>query len=459
MRQIPGKRMPGACTKASVAYGERSGYREWRKWGETGAWKRGVMLETEYIRNLNVNYERLHLEEPPQERRFQYCMIARGGIKGLLPCSLRYIDGEAYLYYDISSKQSVAQLFERKHVSRKWMEDFLWNMQRIRQELERFLLEERHVIWHPSQIYQDVERGEFSFFYVPYYEGENGFLELLEYLVEHVDYQDEPLVEFVYKAYEQYESLGDVYLQEKLFSDAEQMKEEAEESENVTALPHMEEPAMTAKSMGQTTAWQESEYADDGKQERVRPHASEAEQVATLRPNSQGTAERAPQETAKKSLFSFFDSKRKRDEELRESYRRDIKLTMEGCAVAEEIAYEAEEEDEEEEWGRTVFMENPVANRERQHRLMGVDGELIAKLEGESVTIGKQKGEADVLLPDPSISRLHARIVQEADGYYLEDMNSTNGTYKNGLRLQPYEKRKLEEGDEIGLGKKLLYYR
>lgn len=49
--------------------------------------------------------------------------------------------------------------------------------------------------------------------------------------------------------------------------------------------------------------------------------------------------------------------------------------------------------------------------------------------------------------------------VKEEDGYYLEDMNSTNGTFKNGLRMQPYEKRKLEEGDEITFGKRTLIYR
>ena len=54
------------------------------------------MLNTEYIRSLNANYERLLLERKPEEKKYQYCMISRGGIKGLLPCSLRYIDGEAY---------------------------------------------------------------------------------------------------------------------------------------------------------------------------------------------------------------------------------------------------------------------------------------------------------------------------------------------------------------------------
>ena len=56
------------------------------------------MLQTEYIRSLNCNYERILLENKPEEKRYQYCILNRGGIKNLLPCSLRYINGLVYLY-------------------------------------------------------------------------------------------------------------------------------------------------------------------------------------------------------------------------------------------------------------------------------------------------------------------------------------------------------------------------
>ena len=108
---------------------------------------------------------------------------------------------------------------------------------------------------------------------------------------------------------------------------------------------------------------------------------------------------------------------------------------------------------------RTVYMGEQSAMREIKHRLLTEEGSLIATLDQEAYTIGKKRGEADLVLEDLSISRLHARIVKEEDGYYLEDMNSTNGTFKNGLRMQPYEKRKLEEGDEITFGKRTLIYR
>ena len=121
--------------------------------------------------------------------------------------------------------------------------------------------------------------------------------------------------------------------------------------------------------------------------------------------------------------------------------------------MAEETAYE------EEDMGKTIYMEEKPAPRENVHRLLSKEGKLLATLEQPSYTIGKKRGEADLVLNDLSISRLHARIVKETDGYYLEDMNSTNGTFKNGLQLQPYEKRKLEEGDEITLGKTTIVYR
>ena len=379
------------------------------------------MLNTEYIRSLNANYERVLLEQKPEEKRYQYCMISRGGIKGLLPCSLRYIDGEAYLYYDITSRQNIAQLFEKRPMTRQWVMDFLWNMKRVRQEMSRFLLEERNIMWFPQHIYQDLEKKEFFFLYIPYCEENTGFGELMEYLVEHIDYQDEGLVEYLYHAYEQYESAGDTYLQQKIFDDAGCLKTVEKDSnqlqEEITVeqpLP-IEEPKIT---------------------EEMKKIQSEVRQV-----------------DEKKGLFHLWENRRKREKQERENYTRNLQLTMAGYAVAEETPYEDED------MGRTVYMEEKPGQRETMHRLLTEEGKLLVTLEQPVYTVGKKRGEADLVLNDMSVSRLHARISKENDGFYLEDMNSTNGTFKNGLQLQPYEKRKLEEGDEITLGKTTVIYR
>ena len=64
------------------------------------------------------------------------------------------------------------------------------------------------------------------------------------------------------------------------------------------------------------------------------------------------------------------------------------------------------------------------------------------------VTIGRLK-ENDIQLPLSTVSGYHAQILQESPNYYLVDRGSINGTYLNGQRMPPAEKKLLTEGDKI----------
>lgn len=387
------------------------------------------MLQTEFLRSLNSNYERILLDKNPEEKRYQYCMISRGGIKGLLPCSLRYINGLGYLYYDITSKQNIAQIYGKRQMTRQWLKDFMWSMRQIREELSRFLLDEQNVLWYPQQIYQDLESNVFSFLYVPYYVGDNGFGKLLEFMVENIDYEDEKLVECVYRMYEQFEVGGQDYLQNRIFQDAEMLEETVEEIQQVK----MEEIS--------------EEKTEEGLED------IENLSVNTVCAQEKGYQEKAQEKLQKKGIIGILKNKRNKDKEVRDNYRESMQLAMAGYAVAEETVYD------EEEWGKTIYIEEPIENKEKIYGLYTPEGRLVARLKGESLTIGKRKEEVDVVMEDMSVSRMHARIFGEGKEIYLEDLNSTNGTYKNGLRLQPYEKRKLETEDEITIGKRELIFR
>ena len=63
--------------------------------------------------------------------------------------------------------------------------------------------------------------------------------------------------------------------------------------------------------------------------------------------------------------------------------------------------------------------------------------------------IGTLSGEANLLLPGHSVSRIHARIEEEDGQYMIVDCRSTNGTWVNGIRLRPEERYPLREGDVI----------
>lgn len=51
------------------------------------------------------------------------------------------------------------------------------------------------------------------------------------------------------------------------------------------------------------------------------------------------------------------------------------------------------------------------------------------------------------------VSRIHADIRVEGDGYYLEDVGSSNGTYVNNFPLPKGNRHRLRLGDRIALGK------
>ncbi len=389
------------------------------------------MLQTEYVRNLNCNYERVRLKEKPQENRYQYCILNRGGIRFLLPCSLRYIDGDAFLYYDISSTQNIVQLFEGKTLDREWMRDFLWGMERMQQELGRYLLEDQNVIWSPEHIYQDLEKNDFFFMYIPYCEADRDFKALLDFWVEHIDYEDETLVEFVYGLHEQYASVGDACLEQQIFENFKEVekkekkirKVERQESGQEIRRIYAEEPLADAATQQEFSSVSEPDSAD-----------------------------------RRKGILSFLGGRRKKQDTI--SYQEILQHQVSARAlgaVGEEAVYGKEKEpetaegDDEVEYGRTIYLEEQ--QKELLRGLYRENGELAVKIDKFPFVIGKKKDEVDYALEDRSVSRIHARILEENGCVYLEDLNSTNGTFKNGLRMQPYERRRLERDDELRFGK------
>lgn len=68
--------------------------------------------------------------------------------------------------------------------------------------------------------------------------------------------------------------------------------------------------------------------------------------------------------------------------------------------------------------------------------------------EQKEITIGRATNN-DIPLPLRSISRRHARIVDREGGFYIEDLESSSGTYVNRQRLEPAHARQLASGDEV----------
>lgn len=114
--------------------------------------------------------------------------------------------------------------------------------------------------------------------------------------------------------------------------------------------------------------------------------------------------------------------------------------------------------EEEEICGNTVFFDSA---KMAEHKLYALDKKNKRHIELTKFpfTVGKMAGCVDFVLADDSVSRIHARFEKVGDAIQLTDMNSTNGTYRNGLRMQPQETVEIEPGDEIRFGKLNYCYR
>ncbi len=88
------------------------------------------------------------------------------------------------------------------------------------------------------------------------------------------------------------------------------------------------------------------------------------------------------------------------------------------------------------------------------HILSGVlEGKVFDLLE-ERITVGRGLDNM-IRLEDGTISHHHAMIIQDGADYSLRDLNSTNGTRVNGLRVV---ETKLHNGDNIRLGSVEIRY-
>ena len=72
-------------------------------------------------------------------------------------------------------------------------------------------------------------------------------------------------------------------------------------------------------------------------------------------------------------------------------------------------------------------------------------GGRLEKVSKDRFLIGRGK-HCDLVVDSAKVSREHAAVVREADGWYLQDLGSANGTWFQRARI---DRRRIEDGDEF----------
>src|SRR6266480_6155388 len=92
----------------------------------------------------------------------------------------------------------------------------------------------------------------------------------------------------------------------------------------------------------------------------------------------------------------------------------------------------------------TIYSSYPMPSLMVHNGTRALNHELV----GDTVRIGRGPLN-DIVIDNPVVSAQHAMLLNTGDSYWLRDLNSTNGTYVNGLLFTYGE---LKDGDTIRFG-------
>ncbi|MCH5280896.1 MAG: FHA domain-containing protein [Lachnospiraceae bacterium] len=450
---------------------------------------------------MNISYKRenhksyMVIKEITAEKEqngFSMKMLWENEIKGLLPVSQHVFNGEKELYYDISAKQPLDLIYEKRGMAQKDLKGLLMGLLDTIQNMEEYLLEEDSLFLTPESIYISSADGMPYFMYYPDEEkAEERAYGLAEYLLNKVSREEEDAVISAYEFYRYVkeekgnlsEALSRLNLKEERTA-----KDEMEFYEESIIEPDPIQTDMEEQSghdvIGERDFKQEEKKSGYGRYMRTVfffvmglgglgilfysawHYGLDMQTILSKKESIIGLGI-CVVSIGGFILFSVMDRLEKRRKEnavgeedfLKEQWEKQDDIREEWIEEGECFREETEEkEDKADVLMETVLIEENCYQEQRilTGKIKGRKKQI--DLSSFPFIIGKNKEQADFVLDDHSVSRLHARFTLRDDVVYLTDLNSTNGTYKNGVRLEPNELTMLEAEDEIAFGRLTFTY-
>lgn len=381
-----------------------------------------IKREAIYKRELNHSYMVLRCSGMELTERYDYRILMHNRIRRLLPCSMRQMDGEDFLYYDISSKQPLERLYEGGMLKASDLADIIREIAAVQADLGEYMLDESGLLLEEGMIFADVETKELHFaFYPGNKEAVRQYEGLADFFLGNTDHSQEQAVDLVYEFYRM--SKTDYFVLSSF-------------------LPLLEKKLASVK-----TGWEEESLAE---MERLEGAALKADFGDSQdREEKEETGEKEGKKAKKEGVFQRLLSFLKREK----GARAETDISEEWSDMVwdsyEQQLYENGSQE-------TVYFAD-LDKKERQIQkalcLRAEEGNRKILLRDFPITFGKMKGRVTVVLEDHSVSRIHAQIEAAEDGMRIRDLNSRNGTCINGKKLLPNEAEPLQEGDTVSFGR------
>ena len=67
----------------------------------------------------------------------------------------------------------------------------------------------------------------------------------------------------------------------------------------------------------------------------------------------------------------------------------------------------------------------------------------------DNFIVGRFKPQVDLVLESKFVGKVHSEIINRDENFFIEDINSQNGTFINGLRIDSNKEYKIKNRDKI----------
>lgn len=355
---------------------------------------------------------------------YQTEMISGNKIPGLLQADLRRKNTELAIYYNITSKLTLQQMLSSRRISKYQLINILEDITGIMIGSSGFLLYNRCFILKWEMIYINPENQEISLVYVPFANDEDinrNLKRLVMDLIVNATYaqEDEGQDDIIQKIinYLKSETFNVTGLNRLISRMKEpQIKdvppdipEEGEKESNKKALPILAIILIIQVAV-LVILYQRGEF------------------IALLGGSVKTTMFLAGLILAAVDFFLYkIMGGEKPEPEI------NIDISKEAFDDRTTLLIPREE------GTGDFFLTDMSANPIKEYRL---------KNEGETL-IGRMKDSVDCHIEYNPVGKVHARALIKGGRCFLKDLDSTNGTYINDVRLQTGEERELTDGDRV----------
>ena len=439
-------------------------------------------MKTEIRRESNHSW--LVVWEPEGFAGYAFRMIEENRIPGCLPTSCRNMDGSWQLCYEITGLSPLEELLKNRKLKAEELLAVLENLCHSLEGLEEYLLEAEHLLLEPEFIYSSQDLQHIFFCYVPA-EGKppgEAFQSLTEYFLPRLDHRDPKAVTLGYGIYRY--AMETEFGTDSLRAVIRELLEKRQETSGQGKM-----------SLEQEELWEQEEWdAEKSRREEAmraffEEDTEEEEDAVRKRAAAAAIIVLAVylgicgwlwarrsiwiglrggigillaltggityfiwnRRQSKDSPEEGIQEKRREEEQFRQGpgrYGSRYGKEAENMSFSEPAACTVPENQEERE--TTLLSEIPGVGEGYCLKAIDPDfGQVLGFPDHSPFLIGKMQGTADVILLAPTVSRIHARICSRQGRWYLKDMNSRNGTYKNGERLVGEQETEIREGDEL----------